>query len=126
MSTQNATTSTHQVAERLVELCRAGKMTEAQHELWADDVNCISPPMGPGEAVHTKGKNENMEREKKFAEMIQEVHNSVISDPVVAGNVFAISWSFDVTLKGQGRQVMDEICVYHVKDGKVVQEQYIF
>jgi hypothetical protein len=126
MSTQNATTSTQQVAEKLVELCRKGQMSEVQQEFWAEHVTCISPDMAGGPAVTTKGKNENMEREKKFAEMIEEVYGNTISEPVVAGNVFAISWSMDVKLKGQDRMTMDEVCVYHVKDGKIAQEQYIF
>jgi hypothetical protein len=126
MSTQNATASTQQVADRLVELCRSGKMSEAQQELWAEDVICISPDMAGGPAVTTKGRHENMEREKKFAEMIEEVFDNTISSPVVAGNVFAISWSMDVKLKGRDRMTMDEICVYNLKDGKIAQEQYIF
>jgi hypothetical protein len=30
----------------------------------------------------------------------------------------------DVTLKGMGRQHMAELCVYEVKDGKVIKEQF--
>jgi SnoaL-like domain len=125
MSTEQ-TMTTQQVAERLVELCRNNQTGQAQQELWADDVACISPDMAGGPAVTTTGKEANLEREHKFLEMIEEVHSSVISDPVVAGNVFAISWSFDATLKGQPRRTMDEVVVYHVNNGKITQEQYIF
>ena len=125
MTSQN-NNSVKEIAGKLVELCRTGKMHEAQEQLWSDEVVCISPDMTGGPAVTTKGKKDNMEREKKFAEMIEAVHGNTISEPVIAGNVFAISWSMDVKLKGQDRMVMDEVCVYHVKDGKIVQEQYIF
>ncbi len=47
-----------------------------------------------------------------------------ISDPVVGGNAFAISLNMDTTMKGQGRAPMAEICVYKVKDGKIVSEQF--
>jgi len=30
----------------------------------------------------------------------------------------------DVKLKGQEREVMSELCVYEVKDGKVISEQF--
>lgn len=30
----------------------------------------------------------------------------------------------DVTMKGQGREVMSELCVYEVKNGKVISEQF--
>jgi len=32
----------------------------------------------------------------------------------------------DVTMKGMGRLNMDELIVYHVKDGKIVSEQYFY
>jgi len=32
----------------------------------------------------------------------------------------------DVTMKGMGRVKMEEVCVYKVKDGKVVSEQFFF
>ena len=32
----------------------------------------------------------------------------------------------DVTMKGMGRQKMDELAVYEVKDGKIVKEQFFF
>jgi hypothetical protein len=44
------------------------------------------------------------------------MHASETSDPVVAGNRFSISWIFDVTVKGQGRTKMEEICVYDVQE----------
>jgi hypothetical protein len=34
--------------------------------------------------------------------------------------------SFDATFKGGGRTKMDEICVYEVKDGKIVKEQFFY
>jgi hypothetical protein len=34
--------------------------------------------------------------------------------------------SIDATMKGMGRQVLDEVCVYEVKDGKIVQEQFFY
>jgi hypothetical protein len=29
-------------------------------------------------------------------------------------------------MKGMGRQVLDEICVYEVKDGKIVHEEFLY
>jgi hypothetical protein len=58
--------------------------------------------------------------------MIEEVHGGHISEPVVAGNWFSISWTMDITIKGQGRQNMKEIVVYHVENGHIVSEQYFF
>jgi hypothetical protein len=32
----------------------------------------------------------------------------------------------DVTMKGRGRMNLEEICVYQVKDGKIVREEFFF
>jgi ketosteroid isomerase-like protein len=32
----------------------------------------------------------------------------------------------DATMKGRGRMDMREICVYHVRDDKIVQEQFFY
>jgi len=29
-------------------------------------------------------------------------------------------------MKGMGRQLLDEVCVYEVKDGKIVHEQFLY
>jgi hypothetical protein len=42
----------------------------------------------------------------------------------VAGNAIAMTLSIDVTMKGQGRMQLAEICAYEVKDGKIASEQF--
>ena len=123
MSTQSTTMTTQDVANRLVELCRTGEIIPCQEELFADDVRSIeaSDAMGPKEV---SGKAAVIEKGKQFSAMIEEVHGSEISDAVIAGKWFSISWMFDVTIKGMGRQKMEEICVYNVVDGKIVSEQF--
>lgn len=117
--------TTQQVANRLVELCRTGQVLQAQEELFADNVTSVSPDMKGGSET-TVGKAENIEKGKQFAAMIQELHSAQISDAVVAGKWASISWSMDVTLAGQGRRQMDEICVYKIADGKIIHEQFFF
>lgn len=58
--------------------------------------------------------------------MIEEMHGGWCSDPVVGGNHFSVAMGMDVTMKGAGRMNMDEICVYEVKNGKIVKEQFFF
>jgi predicted ester cyclase len=52
------------------------------------------------------------------------MHSLKVSDPLVATNAFACTMTMDVTMKGQGRMNMSELCVYNVKDGKIVAEQF--
>ena len=37
-----------------------------------------------------------------------------------------LQWEWMFTYKGMGRQKMDEIAVYEVKDGKIVKEQFFY
>jgi hypothetical protein len=125
MSTEAKPLTTIEVGNRLVELCRLGKITEAQQELFTDDVICIDPSHD-GNPTTVKGKAAAIAKTEQFSTMIEEVHGGHISEPVVAGNWFSISWTMDITIKGQGRQNMEEIVVYHVENGHIVSEQYFF
>ena len=117
--------TTQEVANKLVAYVRQGQIFEAQAELYADDIACIEPE-GPMAPHFTKGKEAVSEKGKQFAAMIEEHHGSTCSDPVVGGRHFSISMSIDATMKGMGRQLLDEVCVYEVKDGKIVQEQFFY
>jgi hypothetical protein len=116
--------TTQEVANRLIELCRTGKIQEAGEELYADDIESIEP--SHARTPHAKGKKAVGEKGQQFAEMIGERHGGSFSDPVVGGNHFSVSMMLDATMKGMGRQKLDEICVYEVKDGKIVREQFYY
>ena len=56
--------------------------------------------------------------------MIEQVHSISISDPLVAASAFAYAMQLDVTIKGRGRMNLDELCIYEVKNGKIVSERF--
>jgi hypothetical protein len=58
--------------------------------------------------------------------MVEQIHGGSVSDPVIAGNHFAVAAVIDATMKGAERSAMSEIAVYEVKDGKIVKEQFIY
>jgi len=116
--------STQQIATRLAELCRQGKFETAQKELFADEAVSIEPRPTEQFAKETKGLRAIMEKGHKFESMIEQMHGCTASAPLVAGNAFAITLAMDVTMKGQGRMKMEEVCVYQVKDGKIASEQF--
>lgn len=116
---------TQELAQKLVAFMRQGQMMEAQAELYADDVVSIEPEGGMMPPV-TKGKAAIAEKGKQFAAMIEERHGGEISDPVVGGDFFSVSMMLDATMKGMGRLKLEEICVYEVKNGKIVKEQFFF
>lgn len=117
--------TTTEVANRLIDLCRQGKIHETLTELYADNAISIEPNdfMGP---IQQNGLPAIIEKGKMFDSMLEEFHGSTISDPIIAGNYFSISWVLDATMKGRGRVKMEEICVYKVEKGKIVHEQFFF
>ena len=119
--------STESVAKRLVAMCRHGQFEEAQHELYAKDAVSIEPEgMAQGPLGNVKGLDAILEKGKRFQAGVTEMHGIEVSEPLVAGNWFSIAMTLDVTMKEYGRVTMQEICVYHVKDDRVVQEQFFY
>lgn len=115
---------TEEIAQRLVALCREKKWEAAQKELYAADAISIEPYATPGFEKETRGLPAIIEKGRKFDARVETMHALDVSEPVVAGNSFACTMHLDATFKGEGRMNMTELCVYDVKDGKIVSEQF--
>ena len=117
---------TEEVARRLVALCREAKWEAAQKELYAPNAVSIEPQAMPGHEKETRGLNGIMEKGRKFASSVEKMHSLKVSDPIVGGDAFSCTMALDLDMKGQGRIQMAEVCVYQVKDGKIVLEQFFY
>ena len=115
---------TTEIANRLVSLCREQNWEAAQKELYADNVVSIEPQETPAFKKETRGLPAILEKGRKFAAMVEQMHALSVSDPLIAGNSFSCTMRMDVTMKGAVRMDMTELCVYDVKDGKVISEQF--
>jgi hypothetical protein len=126
-TTEMAVMTTQDVANRFNELAQTGQWDKVQAELYADNAVSIEPPhaaaMGMGNA---EGMDAIRKKGEAFNQMVEEMHGGYSSAPVVGGNFFSVAMGMDCTMKGAGRVKMDEICVYEVKDGKIVKEQFFF
>lgn len=116
--------TTPEIATRLVELCGSGDFETAQKELYGEDAISIEPYATPEFAKETKGLKAIIEKGEKFAHMTEELHNVTISNPLVTGNTIAFILTMDITMKGKKRMSMGELCVYQVKDGKIIVEHF--
>jgi len=116
--------TTREIADRLVSLCREGKFEVAQRELYAADAVNIEPYGTADFPQETRGLDAILEKGRKLTAMIEQVHALSLSEPLVAGNSFAIAMHLDVTIKGRGRMKMDELCIYEVEGDKVVTERF--
>lgn len=116
--------TTAEIAQRLVTLCREQKWETAQRELYAADAVSIEPYETPMSPKVTKGLEGIVQKGRHFVSIVETMHALSVSDPIVAGSSFACTMQLDVTMKGQGRMQMAELCVYDVKDGKIVSEAF--
>lgn len=116
--------TTAEIAHRLVELCRAGKDNQALEELYAADAVSIEPEGSPN--PRAEGMEAILKKGEEFSQMIEAYHGNNVSDPIVSDDFFSVSMELDVTMKGYGRIPMREICLYEVKDGKIVREQFFY
>ncbi len=116
--------TTAEIANKLVEHCSTGNFEAAQKELFSDDAMSIEPHATPAFEKETKGLQALIEKGEKFNSMVKEMHSISVSPPLIADNSFACTMSMSVTMKEQGKMDMTELCVYNVKDGKVVSEEF--
>ena len=117
--------TTPEVANRLLELCRAGKVEQAKDELFADDVVSIEPREGllP---VQSKGMPAIRRKAELFISTVDEFYGDTISEPLIAGNFFALVWTSELKMKGEPRQTNTELCVYEVREGRIISEQFFY
>jgi hypothetical protein len=116
--------TTQEIASRLAALCAQGEFEKAQQELYAEDAISIEPFASGGFEKETHGLAAIIAKGHQFDADVEETFGITVSTPIVAGNSFAFTLLMDLTMKQQGRIQMSEICVYTVKDGKVVSEQF--
>lgn len=117
--------TTEQIANQLVELCRVGKYEEAYQQLF--DPQIVSQEPEGSVLDKTVGMEALAQKGEQWNSMLETVHSSEVSDPIVAENYFACTMKTVVTMKGAAEQSsMEEICVYEVRDGKIVKEQFFY
>ena len=117
--------STQQVAGRLVELVRTGKSDDAYLELFSENASSHEMPGVPDADV--QGRENLIAKSKKWAENVEEIHTLTVTDPLVYGEFFSVGMGIDLTKKDGGRTGLEqEICVYHVRGGKIQSERFIY
>lgn len=117
--------TTQEVATRFNELAQQEKWFEIQDEFFADNVKSIDPPGSPYMG-YAEGKSSVRKKGEEFVKKIREFHGAHTTQPVVAGNHFAVGRCMEVTAEGFGRIKLDEVMLYEVKDGQIISEQFFY
>jgi hypothetical protein len=125
---KKAIMTTQEAAARYQELATQRKFIEIQDTLYHEDVVCQEPEKAAsmGMAVFTHGREAVKAKGIARRVTIETAHTYTVSDPIVAGEFFSVVLKQDVTFKGKPRMTLEEIGVFHVKDGQIVKEQFFY
>ena len=112
----------HEIANGLKERLSEQKFVEAYQLLFSEDAESIDPLNTSGQPL--KGLDTLLDREKDFLSRVTTIHKISLSEPVIAGSYFTLSLKMSFEVKDQGHMEVEEICVYKVKDGKIISQQF--
>jgi ketosteroid isomerase-like protein len=117
-------TTTRDIADAFTALCKAGKFDEAGAQYWSADV--VSLEATPGDMQRAAGIDAVRGKGEWWAAN-HEIHGFDCEGPYVNGDAFAVTFRMDVTFKPTGeRSKMDEVAIYTVADGKIVEERFYY
>jgi ketosteroid isomerase-like protein len=115
---------TRDVAEQFTALCKAGQFDEAGERFWAEDV--VSLEAMSGEGQRAEGRDALRAKGEWWVEN-HEVHGVTTEGPLVNGDQFVVRFGMDVTQKASGQRIqMDEVALYTVRDGRIVEERFFY
>lgn len=125
MTTANTPLTAPELAARFNELAQQEKWFDIQDAFFADDVKSIDPPGSPYFG-YAEGKADVRKKGEAFTQQITAVHHLYTSEPIVAGNHFAVAREVDVTAEGFGRVRIDQVMLYEVRNGQIISEQFFY
>jgi len=124
-----AKSSTLKIAQKLVELCRAGQNLKAVQTLLSPNAVSIEPCAGPTMPAKTKGRAA-IKKKTEWWFANHTIHSAEANGPWPHGDRFIVHFKFEVTPKtgpmaGQ-RFTMEEGALYTVKNNKIVKEEFFY
>ncbi|MDW4496869.1 nuclear transport factor 2 family protein [Sulfitobacter sp. D35] len=117
-----------EIATELVKGCREDRTTENLDKLYAEDAVSVEAfAMEGGNDREARGRDA-IRAKHEWWENAMEVDSAETSDPMLHGDDrFAVTFAFKGREKESGREIdMKEVGVYHVKDGKIVREEFFY
>lgn len=112
-----------EVGKDIVSMFNRGQMAEIEGKYWSPDVASIE-----GLGVNLGWFGQKAVREKNAGWMADHViHGAAAEGPFVGSSGFAIRFKMDVETKSTGkREMMDEVGVYQLHNGKIVREEFMY
>ncbi len=111
------------IADAFTALCAKGEFIEAGRIHWSDDI--LSCEAMPGDMAELKGRAA-VEAKGLWWHANHTVHSVKVEGPYVHGHQFLVRFTMDVTPRGGTRLTMDEMGLYSVLEGKIVEERFFY
>ena len=115
--------TTQELATAFAALCKAGQFEEAGKQHWSDDIVSCEPMTGDMARLQGRAAVDAI---GAWWYANHEIHSVKTEGPYVHGDQFILRFQMDVTPKGGARMQMDEMGVYSVAGGKIVEERFFF
>jgi ketosteroid isomerase-like protein len=114
---------TQELAKAFAAMLAEGRDREASETFWAEDI--VSREAMDGPMAMVQGREAIFAKHQWWYDN-HEIHGVAVAGPFVNGDQFALRFSMDVTPKGGARLQMDEIGLYTVRHGKIVEERFFY
>jgi hypothetical protein len=112
------------VANKLVQLCKEGKNSQAIESLYSKDIKSVEAHAPGGGSREVEGIEAVMGKSKWWGEN-HTIHSAVIEGPFPFDDKFAVVFKYDVTQKTSGKRfAMEEVAMYFVQNGKITREEF--
>lgn len=120
--------SMREVADRLVELCRAGDDATCLAELYHPDAVSVEAACMPGSDSREAKGLDAIKGKHDWWNSTMEMHDASVDGPYPHGDDrFGVIFEMDVTdTTTSERMQMKEMAVYHVADGKIIREEFFY
>lgn len=113
-----------EVAKAFTDMLKAGDHHKAAQTFNAPDIVSIEAMDGP--MARVQGTAAVAAKGQWWADN-HEVSNSVTQGPYINGDQFVVHFAMDVTTKATGETMrMQEVGLFTVKDGKIVEEKFMY
>jgi ketosteroid isomerase-like protein len=113
-----------ELAKNFTELLKRGDDEAAASKYNADDIVSYEAQEGP--MAVCRG-SEALKQKGEWWRANHEVHGGSVEGPYVNGDRFAIRLTYDLTPKSTGKRVtMEEVALYTVKNGKIIEERFFY
>ena len=117
--------TTIEIANKLVELCKQGKHSDAK-ALYAEDAVSVEA-FAPAGMERVKRGLAAIRAKGEWWSSNHEIHSATVAGPWPLDDKFIVGFKFDVTNKPSGqRMTMEEMGLYSVQNGKIVREEYFY